>query len=794
MFERGQELSARFVLARRLGAGWSGEVWLAEDREQARVVALKILSPQLLQDVAACAALTEAYERFAALSHPNILRVDRLYRSARHTWLAMDYAAGGDLAQLRGRPLDEILRATIPVASALAAAHAAGFVHRDVKPSNVLLSDSMDAGGAPLLADFGSALTLAAPAHDTSHGSPFSASPQQLAGAPASVADDMYGFGALLYELLSGYPPFYPDAAAARGVASEPAAPPAGIPAAVAQLLARLLARDAGDRPVEMRSVERELSAALASLPPPAIMSSMNEPASNKPSGSPIRIEPPGLRPPPGQGEPLRSEWQRSGTRRVNEDELRRQGFRRGLGASLIALGLIGVGIVFFVLPKYVAQPVPAEPAATAVAPKAEDAPVEKKEIDFAALAKAKQAADELRTSIDERMQKLTARAAAVWGGEEFVRANERLTAGDEDYAAREYDTAMQKFEEIPPLLDVLEKRAPAVLAEQLKAGAKAIQDGRSADARTAFELAAKLEPTNQVAARGLKRAATLDQVLALLTTAERLEKDGDATAAADNFRKVLALDADTTRASEGLARISSRQANDAFDSAMARGYNALAATNYSQARDAFEAARAIRPNAAEIPQALRQIEQEQRTGVIGVKLQNASQFEAQEKWADAVKEYRTVLDLDSTVAAANEGVARAAPRAALNEQLELYLTQPERLFSQSVRAAAKETLARARTIANPGPILTRQLKTLGEWVARADVPVEVALQSDNLTQVTIYRVGELGAFQQRSLELVPGSYTVVGSRPGYRDVRREISVMPGAAPAPVVIRCEDKI
>jgi tetratricopeptide (TPR) repeat protein len=540
-----------------------------------------------------------------------------------------------------------------------------------------------------------------------------------------------------------------------------------------------------------MRSIERELSAALASLPPPAIMSSMNEPSPIKPT----RIEPPGLRLPPGQGEPLRGEWQRSAASRVSEDELRRQGFRRGLGASLIALGIVGVAIVFFVLPKWVAREQPvAPPSAAVVAPKAEDTLVEKKEIDFAALAKAKQEAEEVRAGIDERLQKLTTRAAAVWGGEEFARANERLAAGDQDFSAREYQAAVQKFAEIPPLLDTLERRAPTILAEQLKAGAKAIQEGRSADAKTAFELATKIEPNNQVAARGLKRATTLDEVLALLTKSERLEKEGDATAAADGFRKALALDADTARASEGLARISSRQASDAFASAMARGYSALAAANYSQARDAFESARAIRPNAPEIPQALRQIEQEQRTGVIGVKLQSASQLESQEKWAAAVKEYRAVLDLDSTVAAANDGVARAGPRAALNEQLEMYLTQPERLFSQSVRVAAKETLSRAQGIANPGPILSRQVKTLADWVARADVPVAVALQSDNLTQVTIYRVGELGAFQQRSLDLVPGSYTVVGTRPGYRDVRREISVMPGAAPDPVVIRCEDKI
>ena len=80
----------------------------------------------------------------------------------------------------------------------------------------------------------------------------------------------------------------------------------------------------------------------------------------------------------------------------------------------------------------------------------------------------------------------------------------------------------------------------------------------------------------------------------------------------------------------------------------------------------------------------------------ISAKLGVAKEHEGQERWAEALKEYRAVAELDSTVAAAQEGIARTSPRAALNEQLELYLTQPERLFSQPVRAAARDTLARA--------------------------------------------------------------------------------------------------
>ena len=419
---------------------------------------------------------------------------------------------------------------------------------------------------------------------------------------------------------------------------------------------------------------------------------------------------------------------------------------------------------------------------------------MEKKEVDFAALARAKQDADDRRGPLEERLKKLAARAAEQWGGAEFKSANEELAAGDKEYAAREYIKALEHFSAMDPLLTTVEKRAGQVLAAQLKAGATALQTGRSADAQTAFGLAVKIEPGNKVAERGLKRATTLDQVLNLVANAERMEKESNPVGAVEQFRKALALDAEAPRAADGIARIEAGFAADAFAGTMARGYSALARADYAGARSAFEAARRVRPNAPEIPQALRQIEQEQRTDVISAKLKVAQEHEGQERWADALKEYRAVAELDSTVAAAQEGIARVSPRSSLNEQLDLYLTQPERLFSQPVRASARDTLSRAASISNPGPVLQKQLTTLKDWVARADVPVPVALQSDNLTQVTIYRVGQLGTFAERSLDLVPGSYTLVGTRPGFRDVRREINVRPGAAPTPVMIRCEDPI
>ncbi|HLS80302.1 MAG TPA: serine/threonine-protein kinase [Steroidobacter sp.] len=798
-FESGQALSAGFTLLRRLGAGGGAEVWLVQDRLRGRPAAVKLFAPELARNPDALRMLEREYALVRRLHHPNILRVHGLYRSGERAWLVMDYAPGGDLTRLRGGEVEAIIRAARQVAAALAYAHRAGLVHRDVKSSNVLLSHE----GAALLADFGTAtaLTIGDGPAAVGGGSPYSMSPQQLDGRPASPADDVYGLGAMLYELLTGYPPFYPHATPDR-IRRELPAPPASAPPALAALVCRMLAKRATERP-DIQTVERELEAALGASLGTGMSSSLTSSImSSEQTHQAVRIEPPALRPPPGHGEPLKGEWRRTSAAGASAAEIRRgQDRRRRVAAAAIAVGLAGVLFVFVGLPRWVGQDdagarhrqaTSAQDVAAAAQPDNERKNVE--EIDFAALARAKQRVDEIRAPLENRLQQLVERAAERWGAADFRQASAQLAAADAAYQQREYQTSLQHFERMAPLLDALEKRAGEVLREQLATGDTALQEGRSEDAAAAFALALNIEPQNAHAEQGLKRAGVLDEVLRLLAEAERLENAGQMEPALAGFRKALALDAQTSRAAEGVARIEGKQAADAFASAMARGYAAMANADYASARSAFEAARGLRPQAPEIAQALAQIEQEQRTETIAAKLREAQELEGRERWVEALREYRAVLELDSTIVAANQGVQRASPRAALHEEIELYLTQPERLFSKPVRAAAAETIERARSVPDRGPVLQRQIAKLEEWVARAGQPVQVALRSDNLTHVTVYRVGELGAFGERSLTLEPGRYTIVGTRPGYRDVRRQIDVAPGAALEPVVIRCEDRI
>jgi tetratricopeptide (TPR) repeat protein len=785
--------TSKLLFLRALGAGGNGEVWLARD-ERGNDVAVKVLNDARVADARALDALERTLQRVAQLNDSRILRVQGLCSVDGRVCLVMEYASGGDLRALRGKPWRAVVPVVLPIAGALARLHRAGIAHRDVKVSNVLRA----ADGTALLADFESAAPLGArPDGYLAPGSLYTRSPASLDGAPVSVADDVYGFGAMLYELLSGYPPFYPDVTPERIRSEAPgriSATPE-LPEALQDLIARCLRKAVEERPSSMDVVQAHMERVLNGVDADQIDASSKEAmTTNDPNNErPARRDAPVIRPPSPPAEPLRGEWRRSDP--APHSAARGQGVRRALAFGGIALAVLALFVVFFVLPKWVEAP---PPAAAQVQPSAPVESSEKSEppapVDYAALARAKQDADEVREPLFERLEALRERAAEQWAADAFKNATEELAAGDAQYEKREYDAAIEHFQALAPMLSELERRANEVLREQLANGADALATGRSEAAQAAFELALKIDPKNAVASRGLQRAGTLDRALALLASAQRAEQDGNLEAALADFSKALELDRDLTQASEGVARVSARKAGDAFAGAMARGFAELGAGQFAAARRAFEEAGRIRPNAPEVADALKQIEQSERTRTIAQRLADAQQAEARERWDDALQSYKDILSLDPTVADAKAGVARVQPRAELNAELELYLTQPERLFSSPVRAAARQTLQRAGQVPNPGPVLTQQLEKLREWLARADVPVRVALQSDNLTHVTIFRVGALGAFEERSLELEPGEYTIVGTRPGYRDVRRQIMVIPGQPMPPVVIRCEDRI
>jgi hypothetical protein len=227
---------------------------------------------------------------------------------------------------------------------------------------------------------------------------------------------------------------------------------------------------------------------------------------------------------------------------------------------------------------------------------------------------------------------------------------------------------------------------------------------------------------------------------------------------------------------------------------AMSEGLEALERGQWQLAQAAFERASRLRPGAPEVADGLARVRAGQRRESVAVDLQKAGELEQKEAWREAEKLYGAVLAMDPESAAALAGYKRTQTRADLDEKLEFHIDNPGRLSTAAVFDDASSILEEAVDTTPSGPRLESQISSLEAALERASTPVAVVLESDSLTDVVVYRVGRLGSFTRRELNLKPGAYTVVGSRSGFRDVRLQLVVTPGTPPKPLVIQCTERL
>ena len=271
-------------------------------------------------------------------------------------------------------------------------------------------------------------------------------------------------------------------------------------------------------------------------------------------------------------------------------------------------------------------------------------------------------------------------------------------------------------------------------------------------------------------------------------------EHAGRFAEAEQGFRKALALDAAAPGAADGLARLAARKSDDAFAAVMSRGLADLTAGRTGPARAAFQQALALRPDSREARDALASLDQGQRVSAIQLLEARAASAESDERWDEALVAWREAAGLEPGLASAREGIARSQARAELQQRIDALMQHQERLWDPAGRGEARTVLAMAAATGNPRQHLAATASELERLASAAEKPVRLRLESDGLTSIAIYRIGQYGTFSQREVELLPGRYTVVGTRTGFRDVRREVVLMPGSAPAAVVVKCEETI
>ena len=263
-----------------LGEGGMGTVWKALDKRRNKIYAVKVLRHELSMDDAAVKRFEREVDAASQLTHPNLVFVYGAYRTTDgKPYMVMNYVDGTSLSELLTHgavPFERALPIFEQVAQALAHAHEQGIVHRDLKPSNILLYEHKTQSDLVRLVDFGIAKIMSTGVNTTDSltqtgdlfGSPLYMSPEQCSGDELDARSDIYSLGCVMYQTLSGEPPFNDSNAIKTMMAHVQTPPPTlraaksfGIPKKLETVVMRCMQKKAGDRYQTAGALARDLEA-----------------------------------------------------------------------------------------------------------------------------------------------------------------------------------------------------------------------------------------------------------------------------------------------------------------------------------------------------------------------------------------------------------------------------------------------------------------------------------------------------------------------------------------------------
>jgi serine/threonine protein kinase/tetratricopeptide (TPR) repeat protein len=813
--KKGTQLADRYTLVRRLGGDSETQTWLARDRLTRASVALKIAAG----DQQSSARLRAEWQANIRLMHAHIVRAFEFHSEPEAAFFSQQFIDGPDFGVLAGLPVADVLGPVGMLLDALAHVHAKGVVHRDIKASNVLI----DGNGAPYLSDFGVSCAVG---EIGTGGSPIAQSPQSIDGQPASAADDIFALGSLIYELLAGRPPWL-SADLAAEIRNETPAPlraadGSSLPPEVVSLVARMLDKDAGNRPAASEVATQLRKAGFAPLvatisggSAPGLIDEVIE------SVESVR--------PASRSQSDAAEIASRGSTGLN---------RTTVGIGLAALIVI-LSSVIFVLPNNVSdEHAPAieaplvvdeeEAADTPVVKNntgsrtrvyvdpevrkrvkgSEEAPTRKLEgddditfsenrADFSGLDEAGRARFETESTLGEllsALEVLEGRGVDRWAVREHRAARELYAEGDRAYLEKDYAYAEELYLGALTVLEPLYERIEPSFQKAYEAAVLAFEAGDRLEALQQYELAVAITPSHPEALAGYQRAKNLEAVLRLVDRGLEYEKDLELVAAQTSFEQAVALDNLWQPAHDGILRVAQIRTKMEFDTRMTEGFDAIAAGDFLGARAAFRVAGQLMPESSEPADGMLQVDQGLRLQDIMTLEREAQSLERDEHWDAVVKTYEEILKVDSSLSFANDGLAQGRQMSALHTRLDKLIAAPDQLSVPSVMQSATMLVVSITTRADIGPRLAGQRDELSRLLKRAATPLSISLVSDNVTEVFVYKVGRLGKFMRKEISLRPGTYVVVGTRAGYRDVRLEFRVAPEIDMEPVIIQCEEPI
>ena len=405
--------------------------------------------------------------------------------------------------------------------------------------------------------------------------------------------------------------------------------------------------------------------------------------------------------------------------------------------------------------------------------------------------------AERLLKTVLKQQAALEAEGVKIWGLRIHVTSYPdvlaKLGEADAHFAAQRYGQSAGAYQETIGLMEQLESSRPERARRGLQAGMEALDRFDVAAATEEFEMVLALDPANAEARHGLKRVPLLPRVKELVAAGQVAEERNDLEQARKAYGEAVKVDSESDVARSHLERVDNLIRQRQFELAVSQASSALARADFAGTREALQRARQLQPDAVEVREIGLRLQARERQAELARLRKLAQAHERKENWSGARKAYRRALAIDPTAAFALEGRKRAERYALLIGIVDGYLAEPHTLQSAQTRNSARETWQQVGRL-DAGRRLREKNDRLGKLISAYERPVPVVLRSDGMTDVVLYRVGKLGKFQEHRRELLPGLYTVLGTRSGYRDVKIKFEVPVSGVVSEVSVICRETI
>ncbi len=475
-------------------------------------------------------------------------------------------------------------------------------------------------------------------------------------------------------------------------------------------------------------------------------------------------------------------------------------------------LMLLVVGVLFL-LPRFISSPDPANIAPVVI-------PVERPRpqqafspFEEAQMLREREEAQEVLAQILDLQEALEDIGVESWAEEKYAAALITASEGDSAYREQDFTGATEVYQTALLALNELESSSLEVFSNSISDGYAAILEKNAALAEASFRTALLINSESEEGQNGLNRALILPEVLNYLEQGDQAHDNGELEQALELYQQALTIDSANQTVAEAITKTRLDILNRDFLNYMSAGFNAIQADKPEQALNSFNQALSLKPESPEALSAISQAKDRISSRDLSIQLSLAQEYESVENWQDALTAFNKALDIDPNIVAAIQGQQRSEIRLKLDTYLKNILNEPLRLeeeavyqesiavYNQALELVNAATETTQNAAANSAAFtdvrntrLYQQLLDLRTYLDKARMPLAVTLNSDGLTNVTVYRVSELGLFNSHILNLNPGNYIAVGVRAGYRDVRVEFSV-PFNGPAPLVtVVCNERI